>query len=442
VLRFLSGTGKSGEFHVSGTNGDGRLWFTDGRVSGFQAARAAEPHEAIFQMLRISDGDFDFTADRPRPDDAHAVDAVDLDSTIEAAEHRMAEWMRIVEVVPSLSHGLNLRAEAPEGRIELEPGQWMTIVTVARGGTVGQVIDERGMQEFDGCAAVRDLVAAGLVEVSVPVGGTAVEAEPVFEGTVLLGAEPIEPVADVAAPAEEPVADFSAESTFSFGTGYQFDATPQTAETAEPDPDENLVPGQLLRFGYEPESSAPGAVWVEAQGAEQPAAEPVEAWDSTTAEPVQSWESQEGEGSDHYAALRAAMVEVGENLSAEGEVEDGGDESPVYELHTEPEMDGRAALSALLSEVTTPEQTAEAGPQDDALADRGPWTEHELSAMEADRDAEEPSNIVPFAPAHDPSASEEGPTAASDDEEAGESSPAEEPINRGLLLKFLSSVRN
>ena len=160
VLRFLSGTGKSGEFHVSGTNGDGRLWFTDGRVSGFQAARAAEPHEAIFQMLRISDGDFDFTADRPRPDDAHAVDAVDLDSTIEAAEHRMAEWMRIVEVVPSLSHGLNLRAEAPEGRIELEPGQWMTIVTVARGGTVGQVIDERGMQEFDGSQQGREDAAA------------------------------------------------------------------------------------------------------------------------------------------------------------------------------------------------------------------------------------------------------------------------------------------
>ncbi len=108
---------------------------------------------------------------------------------------------------------------------------------------------------------------------------------------------------------------------------------------------------------------------------------------------------------------------------------------------------------ALLSEVTPP---ATGGPSDvagedhiDGLADRGPWTEHELSSINNEgawSEGSEHSNIVPFAPVHgsdDPddavgSADEQDDEGGAEDDEV----PGEEPINRGLLLKFLSSVRN
>lgn len=454
VLRFLSGTGKSGEFHVSGANGDGRLWFDTGRISGFQARLAAEPYEAIFEMLRISDGDFDFTADRERPADAHPADSVDLDSTIEAAEQRMTEWARIVEVVPSLAHRISLKSEAPGERVELAASQWSTVVTISRGGTVGEVIDARGLPEFDGCAAVRDLVEAGLVEISEPADVPADALAEVAEVAPVIGFEPfeapaevaesdddtadvepdhgfepifvIEPVSSLAEPEHqadtEPEHEAGAEPASSFGSDFQFDAGAEPVADVEVVHDEDAIPAEMLRFGSQPDE-ADAAVSSNGVGADDEQAV-VEL------------------GEDHYAALRAAVVEVGENLDVDGDVtqaESAG--SDVYELNVEPELDGRAALQALLSEVTTPDDSESPVETVDGLADRGPWTEHELSAMEADRAEEETSNIVPLVPVSKVMEGDEA-TDQVEGEAPGGSEPSEEPINRGLLLKFLSSVRN
>jgi hypothetical protein len=185
---------------------------------------------------------------------------------------------------------------------------------------------------------------------------------------------------------------------------------------------------------------------------------------------------------DRYAALRAAMVEVGENLVVDDEPGEIG-EGSVYELQADRGQDARAALEALLTEVTAPlgDATAEAGDggmypsgaEDarsyggeayggqtyDALADRGPWSESELATFDSEggwvgdvpSDADVPSNIVAFAPLHqlgDEDGSEPGREEAADAGMSGGSEPEEapvpepEPINRGLLLKFLSSVRN
>ncbi|MDA8047449.1 MAG: DUF4388 domain-containing protein [Actinomycetota bacterium] len=419
VLRFLSGTGKSGEFHVSGSNGEGRLWYTDGRISGFRAERAAEAHEAIFQMLRITDGDFDFSADREPPEGAEAVESVDLDSAIEAAEARLAEWLRIVEVVPSLAHRLRLRAEAPGECVELAATQWAMVVAISQGGTVGEVIAGQGQQEFDGCAAVRDLVEAGLVEVSEPVEVEAAVAQPVADALV---GDP----------------DFSIGSTFRFEAPVE--AAGSDAEGQEVHED-TVGSGHLPPFGYEadvPVTEGDEPTVTGEAVIEQPA--PVTGAAGSEDGGVEAGPLSE----DHYAALRAAMVEVGENLSIDGGVEvaeaEAG-EHPVYEMSADPELDGRAALHALLTEVTAPEDAV--GPVDepvdepvDGLADRGPWTDHELSSMDADGPGDD-SNIVPFAPVQGSS----GPDEADEDEDA-EAAPSEEPINRGLLLKFLSSVRN
>ena len=398
VLNFLADTGKSGEFHVSGSNSEGRLWFDQGRISGIQVSRAQEPSEAIFELLRTDDGEFDFASDAERPEDARAVeaDAGEVAPALEIAQAKLAEWRDIVAVVPSLAHGVQLRAETPAEPVTLEPEQWMMVVAIGAGRSVAEVIDARAMQEFDGCKAVRDLVEASLVEVIEPAAGVVtVEPEVV---------ETFEPVAEVGAFA--PVAEVGPEGT---------------ATTEESVDEHSHTEAVFSPFSF-----------------------------STNGSEVDSG-TEEG---DHYAALRAAMVEIGDDLT-EGEAASHYDDGshPVYEFHADPEMDGRAALQALLSEVTDDGEVHAATHEPvDGLADRGPWTESELSTMETQQgdwseDGYEVSNIVPFAPVQTP---DDEPVAAVDSggESEGEAlegeevAPAEEPINRGLLLKFLSSVRN
>lgn len=415
VLNFLADNGKSGEFHVSGGHGEGRLWFGHGRISGLDVARAEQPFEAIFELLRIDDGEFDFVADVEVPAEARPVGFDDgvVRPALEAAEARLAEWRDIVTVVPSLAHRLQLRSETPAEAVMLEPEQWMLVVAIGAGHTVGQVIDERGMQEFDGCKAVRALVDASLVDVLEPEAAEAVAEDP-------------EPVAEE--PDPEPV-----------------------AEEVAPEP-----------VALEPEPVAEEADTAPAAGEYNgfsPLFSPFEVSASHAAQDDEVGQADlEG---DHYAALRAAMVEIGEDLVADQD-QPGGEEAgyPVYELHADPEMDGRAALQALLNEVTEDTGSMPAPATDevvDGLADRGPWTDHELSTMDGQSDfwiaadektsEEDDSNIVPFGPAQaDTGAAGEADAVAEEAdavaEEPEEAPPAEEPINRGLLLKFLSSVRN
>lgn len=430
VLNFLSNNGKSGEFHVSGSHGEGRLWFAEGRISGFRAAKAEKPFEAIFELLRIDDGEFTFDAEAERPTDVN--DAGDEDGQVgpalEAAEARMAEWLEIVEVVPSLSHRLQLRSDRPADDVILDPDQWLMVVAIGAGHSVGEVIDERGLQEFDGCRAVRALVDASLVQVHEPEVH-----EPEVAEVEVAAPDAAEPGMAEAVVVENPLAGFGFHTPAdeatpypAFGSFGSFGSSAEPVETDHP-------------FGSEPVFDSLPVSDSEAVSDSEPAYGGEQA-DFTGADQVDG-----SEESDHYAALRAAMVEIGDDLVTEDEVDE---EQPVhaYELQVDPPEDGRAALQALLSEVT-----AEGGDQPmsdddhvDGLADRGPWTQHELTAMDGDHgwhdDAEEASNIVPFAPVH--AEAEAGEVHADEAEEAAEAAPAEEPINRGLLLKFLSSVRN
>ena len=448
VLNFLADTGKSGEFHVSGGHGEGRLWFDHGRISGFQVARSEQPAEAIFELLRISGGEFDFVADVDRPEDVRRAegDTGVVAPALEAAEARFAQWRDILAVVPSLEHRVQLRAEAPAEAVSLQPEQWVMVVSIGDGRTVGQVIEAREMQEFDGCKAVADLVEASLVEVLEP----AVEVEPEVEDSVV--EEPVaavepdlvgeEPVAEEHE-AEEPVGEAAVDEP--------------VAEVADAEPDqEDSDPVALLEFGVTEAHQGWDVKSDEPAGVDTP--EPVYSpFSFATGEAQITSGSQEA---DHYAALRAAMVEVGENLTGdEPEQEYAESAHPVYEFHADPEMDSRAALQALLNEVADDGAALQPVHDEavDGLADRGPWTEHELSAMDSEHEAwSEPgyevSNIVPFAPvqaaddeavegdvAHEPATADVEGAGNGDGEEAP---PAEEPINRGLLLKFLSSVRN
>jgi hypothetical protein len=90
--------------------------------------------------------------------------------------------------------------ESVEGTVMLRPDQWQLVAAIAGGHTVAEVLDARGLSEFDGCRALKELVELRLVKVAAP---------------------PVAPVAEVV---PEPVPDAIADEAGAPGPGPELGA--------------------------------------------------------------------------------------------------------------------------------------------------------------------------------------------------------------------------
>jgi Domain of unknown function (DUF4388) len=490
VLHLLADTGKSGELRVSGTRDGGQLWFDAGLLSGFNVGSSPDPADALFQLLRVDTGEFSFDTDASIDESARTPDggAQDVRPALDTAQARMAEWVDIVSVVPSLEHQVKLVDESPRDEVVVDRFQWSLLVAVGEGHPVQHVLDVRGLPEFDGCKALKGLVDASLVEVSEPVSQEA-------------------PALDEIAAGHDNDADDSAvtDSDVLAVTDADDSAVTDADDSAVTDADDSAVEDPVVEeevpdYGYEPALDALDSTEevVEEHAPEEPS---VEAYAVPAVEPVDD---------------PAPYVEAhGFNGAAEASEVGAVDGDAPAEVRDEPASDGREAMRALLAELSPkfeePVAAAVSEPVD-GLMDRGPWTPSELEQMsgwrrEDGRDliawpddekasdpvaarVQDPASTVAADPSYTPNDEadagvsaeatsadgyqladfgfplrnqashengqtdpHEAPASAHaeadaqgghgvEPEEEPELEPAEEPMNRGLLLKFLSSVRN
>ncbi|MHB1535821.1 MAG: DUF4388 domain-containing protein, partial [Acidimicrobiales bacterium] len=167
VLSLLARTSKTGELRIDGDRARGRLWFEGGRLSGYDVGHTHTPVDALFDLLRVGEGTFDFESDS-RPDNGIDATEVELTTVVEEAERRLGEWSAIVETVPSLAHRLALVDSAGTEVVRLSPPQWTLVVAVGDGHSVGETLERLELGEFEGCQAVKELIDAGLAAVESP----------------------------------------------------------------------------------------------------------------------------------------------------------------------------------------------------------------------------------------------------------------------------------
>jgi hypothetical protein len=462
VLHLLADTRKSGELHVTGTREGGRLWFDAGLLSGFAVGSSPDPADALFQLLRIDSGEFSFDSDAARDEGAAVPDggAQDVRPALETAQARLAEWVEIVGVVPSLEHTVKLVDEAPRDEVVVDRFQWSLLVAVGEGHPVQHVLDARGLPEFDGCKALKGLVDASLVEVSEPAHPETssfreLEADSRVEAEHSIVEEPV---------VEEPLPE------------YQDHAALDAIRSPEAIVDEYVVQDDPVQVHADEEPL------VEAY--DVPAVEAVDV-------PTSYVEAHEMNGADPASEVGAVDGDAPADSSEE------------------PTSDGREAMRALLAELSPKFEepvSAPVGEPVDGLMDRGPWTSTELEQMGGwhredgqdliawpdDEKASDPvaASVEDAGAAFHPGSGYESDVtagsaaspaegyqladygfplrtdgsaqngqvehhAAVDAPAAGDEQgqhdtqsedepeePSEEPMNRGLLLKFLSSVRN
>ncbi len=266
VLRLLASSTKSGRLVVDGDRGTGVLWLDEGRVVAGTTARpgldpvGAQPSDVLFDLLRFVDGSFVFEAGEVPSEAARSVGAVpaEIEALIGEAERSMAEWSGIVAVVPSLRSQVSLVLDLPGESVELDRAAWSGVVAVAAGAahlggtTVESVADLLSLGELGAMRLIRDLVAAGVVEVgaeAAPQHVAAVDSavlesaggDPVMVGSAMVG--------------EALVEDFVTADAF-LSPPPPFEAGPFTAPTPDPtDLSDDVAPP-----AYEPAPAAHAAV--------------------------------------------------------------------------------------------------------------------------------------------------------------------------------------
>jgi hypothetical protein len=167
VLRLLASTHKTGVLRIDGDRGTGELTVVDGAVGAATATgapRAEHTSEVLFELLRYRDGSFVFDTDA---DAAERVDrSDDVEQALAAAEEQLQEWRAIEAVVPSPTRLVVLIGERDGADITLSADQWRGVVALGDGCSTLTLSERLGLSELPATRLVRDLVELGAARVS------------------------------------------------------------------------------------------------------------------------------------------------------------------------------------------------------------------------------------------------------------------------------------
>jgi hypothetical protein len=310
------------------------------------------------------------------------------------------------------------------------------VVAIGEGRSVQEVLDRASLPEFDGCRSLKGLVELGLAKVSQPPkrarSRKSTPATPKAVAEVI--DEPFidEPFGD------EPIASEEAQPQIYPDEVTEVPAAETTVEEV----------ASFEHAGVEP-SLDPGEYVFSAsldEASEQPPEE-LAPWS------VPLVEAAAGAEDEDYVPRPVPLPEPHHDEYA----------------NAKDPQDARAELEALIAEIPADEHQASthsAAP--DGLADRGPWTSRELDEMtewgheEQQQEATAASSFYDVEPEGSPVAptrfhayraagadeveshdyTSDAAESVEDEVEEEETEPKPEPVNRGLLLKFLSSVRS
>ena len=165
VLVLLSSTKKDGELRVVGGRVDGRLWLEKGQMVHANVGGRETPFvDAIFELLRLDAGTFNFEGDSPAP---HRAEPHPIDLVLADAQVRLSEWNDIARVVPNLDAVVDMAADAPGDEVTISRDHWHLLRKVAGGRSVHELMDALGRTEFDTCRTVKELVEAKLASIDV-----------------------------------------------------------------------------------------------------------------------------------------------------------------------------------------------------------------------------------------------------------------------------------
>lgn len=221
ILFLLAGATHTGELRVTGDSVDGLVWFDHGALAGAEAGKAVTVADAIFQLARVDSGWFSFSPGPPPPTSGPNTAVA---TVMDEVRFRLEEWKELEASVP-LDAVTALRPEPPCQDVQLRADQWPVLAAIGKGGqTVASVLDAVCGDPVVGLRAIRELNAAGLVDLLAPGVTSAPSSADAFEAQ---GFTPAEEFAPAAVDADE----------FERGDQSEIPVTPNTMGTPDTDLD-------------------------------------------------------------------------------------------------------------------------------------------------------------------------------------------------------------
>jgi hypothetical protein len=135
-----------------------------------QVVRAASL-EAVYAMFALSDGSFQFDANRLLPQEKIGV-PIPLENVIMEGARRLKEWEQLQSELPDLDVALRFteRPGTSLKNISLSVEEWRVISFISPRNSIRQIAQYIGLSEFQIRKIVYGLLSAGLVEFVLPEG--------------------------------------------------------------------------------------------------------------------------------------------------------------------------------------------------------------------------------------------------------------------------------
>jgi hypothetical protein len=121
--------------------------------------------DAVFEMLRWTDGDFDFQPGVVFPEEDIGL-SISTEELIMEGSRRLDEWNRIEKKIPNLN--VIFKMTSMQGReaaqISLTPEEWMVLTYIDGEKAVRQIVELTGMSTLHTCKILYGLIGSGLLE--------------------------------------------------------------------------------------------------------------------------------------------------------------------------------------------------------------------------------------------------------------------------------------
>lgn len=124
--------------------------------------------DAVFDLLRWSEGDFSFTVDEPGPDDVGI--SLGVEHVVADARSRLDSWDHACRVVPSPETVLALPVEVREDPV-VTRGEWALLALVDGRRTVAELVALAGRGDYAVVSQLAALIERGLLKVRTPDAG-------------------------------------------------------------------------------------------------------------------------------------------------------------------------------------------------------------------------------------------------------------------------------
>jgi Domain of unknown function (DUF4388) len=185
VMEMLAEKQMSGRLHVRSRSFAANLFLADGLIVGadqseHQAAAVAgdvaqRVQEICFELLGTDRGNFEFHPGRAGAPAGGTV--ITVADAMGQARQRLVEWQELQVLIPSLDVQPRLVTELDPGQVTLDREQWRVLTAVDGRRNLRSIGRALNLSDFEVCRAMRELLAAKVIEMDMRPAGMAGMAE-------------------------------------------------------------------------------------------------------------------------------------------------------------------------------------------------------------------------------------------------------------------------